>query len=271
MRSCPASPRREEHTIRVATYNTSLFRDTDGELVRDLEAGDNEQARKIAEVIQRVRPDVLLVNEFDYDASGRAAELFSRSTWPSARTAASRSTIRNHFTGPGEHRPAQRHCDLNNNGRSDDPDDAFGFGQHEGQYGMLVLSRFPIDRAVRPHVPKVPLARHAGRPAADRSRRPASRITTTQRSGHPAALVEELLGRADRRFRRAAAAARPGNFTYLCSHPTPPVFDGPEDRNGRRNHDEIRLAGRLHQPRTERLPGRRLRRPRRPGGRTASS
>lgn len=27
----------------------------------------------------------------------------------------------------------------------------------------------------------------------------------------------------------------------LCSHPTPPVFDGPEDRNGRRNHDEIRF------------------------------
>ena len=28
---------------------------------------------------------------------------------------------------------------------------------------------------------------------------------------------------------------------FLTSHPTPPVFDGPEDRNGRRNHDEIRL------------------------------
>jgi hypothetical protein len=27
----------------------------------------------------------------------------------------------------------------------------------------------------------------------------------------------------------------------LLSHPTPPVFDGPEDRNGCRNHDEIRL------------------------------
>ena len=25
------------------------------------------------------------------------------------------------------------------------------------------------------------------------------------------------------------------------SHPTPPVFDGPEDRNGTRNHDEIRF------------------------------
>ena len=28
---------------------------------------------------------------------------------------------------------------------------------------------------------------------------------------------------------------------FLVAHPTPPVFDGPEDRNGRRNHDEIRL------------------------------
>jgi hypothetical protein len=27
----------------------------------------------------------------------------------------------------------------------------------------------------------------------------------------------------------------------LTSHPTPPVFDGPEDRNGRRNHDEVRF------------------------------
>jgi hypothetical protein len=28
---------------------------------------------------------------------------------------------------------------------------------------------------------------------------------------------------------------------FLVSHPTPPVFDTAEDRNGRRNHDEIRL------------------------------
>ena len=29
----------------------------------------------------------------------------------------------------------------------------------------------------------------------------------------------------------------------LCSHPTPPAFDGPEQRNKRRNHDEIRFWG----------------------------
>jgi hypothetical protein len=30
----------------------------------------------------------------------------------------------------------------------------------------------------------------------------------------------------------------------LAAHPTPPVFDGPEDRNGRRNGDELRLWAR---------------------------
>ena len=38
---------------------------------------------------------------------------------------------------------------------------------------------------------------------------------------------------------RCASATRP--LHLLISHPTPPAFDGPEDRNGRRNHDEIRF------------------------------
>ena len=28
---------------------------------------------------------------------------------------------------------------------------------------------------------------------------------------------------------------------FLTGHPTPPVYDGPEDRNGTRNYDEIRF------------------------------
>ena len=32
-----------------------------------------------------------------------------------------------------------------------------------------------------------------------------------------------------------------GPFYLLTFHATPPVFDGPEDRNGKRNHDEVRL------------------------------
>src|SRR3546814_10697303 len=32
----------------------------------------------------------------------------------------------------------------------------------------------------------------------------------------------------------------------LASHPTPPTFDGAEDRNGRRNPDEIRFRSEEH-------------------------
>jgi hypothetical protein len=32
-----------------------------------------------------------------------------------------------------------------------------------------------------------------------------------------------------------------GRFHLLTYHASPPVFDGPEDRNGRRNHDETRF------------------------------
>jgi hypothetical protein len=34
----------------------------------------------------------------------------------------------------------------------------------------------------------------------------------------------------------------------LASHPTPPTFDGPEDRNGKRNQDEIRFWADYVQP-----------------------
>src|SRR5690606_26388018 len=63
--------------LRVATYNTSLYDDAEGGLVRQLQAGDDD-ARRIAAVLQRVRPDVVLLNEFDYDPAERAADLFQR-------------------------------------------------------------------------------------------------------------------------------------------------------------------------------------------------
>jgi len=34
----------------------------------------------------------------------------------------------------------------------------------------------------------------------------------------------------------------------LAAHPTPPAFDGPENRNGKRNHDEIRLLAEYISP-----------------------
>src|SRR5690606_10887602 len=67
----------DDRALRVATYNASLYDDEAGGLLRRLESGD-EPARKVAAVLQRVRPDIVLLNEFDYDAAHRAADLFRR-------------------------------------------------------------------------------------------------------------------------------------------------------------------------------------------------
>ena len=68
--------RGRDHTVRFATYNASLNRAAAGQLVADLSTPDNVQARNVAEVLQRVRPDVVLLNEFDYVENYRAVEEF---------------------------------------------------------------------------------------------------------------------------------------------------------------------------------------------------
>ena len=74
----PASAGREAD-VRFATFNASLNRSEAGQLAAQLAAPGvddvyRRQIRNVAEVIQRVRPDVLLINEFDYD-NGRRRSL----------------------------------------------------------------------------------------------------------------------------------------------------------------------------------------------------
>ena len=74
---CAASPDRPPASIRVATYNVALNDERAGGMIARLEAGD-DAARAVASVIRRVRPDVLLLNELDFDPAGRAADLFQQ-------------------------------------------------------------------------------------------------------------------------------------------------------------------------------------------------
>ncbi|KFN49741.1 endonuclease/exonuclease/phosphatase family protein [Arenimonas composti] len=221
--------------VRFATYNTSLYSDEDGGLLRRLQAGDADAA-KIAAVIQHVRPDVLLLNEFDYDPDGAAAEAFVRD-----------------YLGVGQHGQqaiaypyryaaevntgVPSGLDLDGNGVVGGDgrvrgNDAWGYGLHPGQYGMLVLSRFPLDAdAVRSFrllkwssLPgaKAPVFPDTGLPFYPTEVWTALRLSSKSHWDLP---VETPFGRVH----------------FLVAHPTPPAFDGPEKRNAARNHDEIRL------------------------------
>ena len=126
---------------------------------------------------------------------------------------------------------------ANNNGSTTDPQDAFGYGRHEGEYGMLVLSRFPIENEfIRTF--QTFLWRDM----------PGALLPVDPSTGEPYYSDAEvaLLRLSSKSFWDvpikvpAAGGGLPWRLHLLCSHPTPPVFDGPEDRNGRRNHYTIK-------------------------------
>lgn len=230
--ACQSTPpgRTASPSLRFATYNTSLYADIDGGLVARLEAGD-ENARKIAAVIQHQRPDVLLLNEFDFDDRQAAAELFQRDYLEVGQFGQAPIRYPYRYLAP-VNTGVPSGMDLDRNGKLAGGNDAFGFGLHPGQYGMLVLSRFPIDAdAVRSFQmlawKELPGATSPVDPVTGVAWYPAdvwARLRLSSKS-HWDVPIRTPLGRVH----------------FLVHHPTPPVFDGPEDRNGRRNRDEIRL------------------------------
>lgn len=225
----PIMPPPSAPSLRVMTYNTSLFDDADGALVARLQAG-NDNARRIAAVIQHLRPDVLLLNEFDYDSAERAAEVFQRDYLQVAQSGEAPIRYDFRFSAP-VNTGVPSGLDLDGDGRTDTPNDAWGFGRHPGQYGLLVLSRYRIDAAA---VRSFQHLRWADLPGARRPRR---------EDGTPfhSDAVWQQLRLSSKSHWDIPIHAPGGKLHFLVAHPTPPVFDGPEDRNGQRNFDEIRL------------------------------
>ncbi len=124
--------------------------------------------------------------------------------------------------------------DLNNNGAIGGPDDAFGFGFFPGQFGMAVYSMYPIDVD---DVRTFQLFRWADMPGALLPDDPATPAPADWYS--PAEL--EVFRLSSKSHWDLPIDVDGRTVHFLVSHPTPPVFDGPEDRNGTRNFDEIRF------------------------------
>ena len=188
------------------------------------------QAKNVAEVIQRARPDVVLINEFDYDPE--AARLFADNFLAVSQNGAPAQRYPYRFVAPSN-TGIPSGFDLNNNGVVDTTpgdgsygDDSFGFGLFPGQFGMVVYSKYPID-----------LRACARSSCSGGGTCPGNLMPTPFYSPEEQAVLR-LSSKS-----HWDVPIRVGGKTvhFLVSHPTPPVFDGPEDRNGRRNHDEIRF------------------------------
>lgn len=231
----PPSP-----TIRVATFNVSM----DGSnysndvtklksspLPQLLKEGKNQQIHNIATIIQQVRPDIILLNEFDYTDNWQLlAQQFVKNFLNQPHQGTRAINYPYAFSAPvNTGVPAP--LDVDGDGKkSHSAADNYGFGFYAGQYGMLVLSKYPINIAKVRSFQKLkwhsmPNAKQPmlnGKPFFDASTWQNMRLSSKSFWDLPISVNGKTLH-------------------LLASHPTPPVFDGEENRNGLRNHDEIRL------------------------------
>ena len=218
-------------TIRFATFNTALNRNEADGLVTELKSGECEQAGKIAEVVQRVRPDVILLNEVDFDQQHRSVKLFQEKYLAVSQNGQTPIAYKYSYCN-SVNTGVPSSMDLDSNGKIEGPNDAFGFGRFPGQYGMVVLSNYPIKteniRTFQKFLWKdMPDAAWPMIPESDKhyyseSIRQKFRLSSKSHWDVPVEINGNVIH-------------------FLVAHPTPPVFDGPEDKNGCRNHDEIRF------------------------------
>lgn len=226
--------------LTVATFNVSMESENyvakgsplgPQVLARELAGGKNPQIMNIAAILQQVRPDILLLNEFDYiqDPAQGVEQFIKQYLHKPQHGGQPLNYPYFYYQTVNTGQPSG--FDLNNDGTIGGGEDAWGFGNYPGQYAMLVLSRFPID------------ANKARTFQQFKWKDMPGHKQTKKADGSPwfspAAWEQMPLSSKSHWDLPINVDGKP--LHLLISHPTPPVFDGPENRNGNRNHDEVRF------------------------------
>lgn len=195
-----------------------MSRDGPGLLLRDLERGSADDIQAVLETLSAAKADVLVLQGIDWDLDARAVQSLQRNL-------SQNGTPYPYRMAPRPNRGLPSGFDLNGNGRRGDPQDAIGYGRFTGQNGLAILSRHPIaanqmqdfTASLWADLPGA-LLPYPGMPDGLSNTLP---LSTTSHSLVPI----DTPGH--------------GRLWLGTFAATTPVFDGPEDRNGRRNHDEV--------------------------------
>ncbi len=222
-----APPAAAAERLRVAAFDLGMSRDGPGVLVHELEGAPEPAALAAAAVVREVRPDVLLVSGFDYDLEGRALDAFR------ALLAAGPEGMDYPFAfALPVNAGVPSGLDLDGDGRTMGRGDAFGWGRFPGNGGMALLSRLPVDAEAARSFTALPWSalpgaepprRADGEPFPDAARAAALRLSSRAHWQVPVILPGG------------------GRLHLLAANPTPPLFDGSEGFNRRRNRDEVRF------------------------------
>ena len=160
---------------------------------------------------------MIALQGIDWDLEGRAVMAL-------AERVAAHGHPMEHVLAPAGNRgvPAG---DLDGDGRTGRAADMHGWATFRGQGAMAVLSRYPLSL-------EADLSALLWRdlPGASRTGADGSDLLAGAHEGLRLSTTSHWAVRID---------APEGPVTLLTHHATPPVFDGPEDRNGRRAADEL--------------------------------
>jgi hypothetical protein len=235
--------------IRVCSYNIEDLRYDD--ILAAFRSADNEganRARDAARLIAALDPDILLVNEIEFDfisaepLSGQAFAQLVRQQRAELGMQDREYSVFQEPSNTGVHSG----FDLNRDGVIDPvpgssayANDSWGYGEFPGHYAMAMFVAEPLSidtdqartfRKVRwSDMPDALL------PMGDGETVPADE------SWYSDEVLEDFPLSSKSHWDVPVRLEDGTVIRILASHPTPPVFDGPEDRNGRRNHDEIRF------------------------------
>lgn len=201
--------------VRIATWHAPLSRKGPGLLLRDLLRDKDAELSAVVAGIDALGADILLLTNFDFDYDLLALQAL-RDRLDDGEDRYPHLWARKPNTG------MPTGLDLDGDRRLGGPRDAQGFGYFAGQGGMALMSRFPvIDDSVRDFSKLLWQDLPGSLMRAEDTGRDVQRLATSAHLDLPLQL--------------------PGGATLhlLAFYATPPVFDGPEDRNGRRNHDEV--------------------------------
>jgi len=258
-----SGPSNAADSVRFAAFNASLNRDASGQLLSDLGtpgAADFtttvgkriQQIHNVAEIIQRVNPDVLLINEFDFDFNGtptasgvamplgyasEAARLFHDNFLLRAQSQGGAATSPVRYAWrytPNTNTGLASGFDLDNNGVISGGNDAFGFGNYAGQFGFTIYSKYEIV-----NVRSFQNFKWKDMPGNLLTSDPVAGANNLANFYSQAEI--DALRLSSKNHVDVTVRINGQDVHFLTAHSTPPVFDGAEDRNGKRNHDEIRF------------------------------
>lgn len=230
----------QAESLRVATFNVSMDatnytaknEKVESDALVNALRSDHQQIKNIAEIIQRVRPDVVLLNEFDYVPKSKGIEYFKKHYLNVSQNNQAAIDYPYIYIAPVNTGLATE-FDLDNDGKKTGiMGDAQGFGFFEGHYAMAFLSRYPIEVD---KIRTLQTFKYKDMPNAQMPIHPSTGENWYNEQEW------DILRLSSKSFWDIPVKVNDKVVHMLASHPTPPVFDGEEDRNGKRNHDEIRL------------------------------